>query len=441
MRAYTAFLFITAAILFFFAPAAGAAEEQVVYSFGPMQVATAMPMPAPTPAGGSTTLGNYTKLEINPTYSQVALKPGESKDITIMVRNRDRRTVTLTPRIRPQPYPLPYELDPSWVTITPVSADIPEGGSAKFTVKVSAPADASRGSSTANLVFTDEEYPSAYPTPYPNYIHQMNLNVNIISPPVVQVSPMYISDQVEAGKEYRYSVEIKNTGKIPVQLDPEISSDSFISYGPFGVTEPGLTADSFRLNAPSSILAGSTGTLEIILLVPADATGYSNGYIDLGIDDPSLLQGEGRISMNFNIWKQPPVSYIKQFTLDAAEPMSIELTSGFAGYPSSIVTGTIREPSFETTITGPDGIVTARPVQKIIRGSVNLDGDPILSPSSEEATYHENSVQYSVIYAIEGKPGTWQLSVKPKNTQNFEYKISLGNAGTGISSVNLFSLP
>ncbi|HEX3001291.1 MAG TPA: hypothetical protein VHN82_02820, partial [Methanoregula sp.] len=210
-------------------------------------------------------------------------------------------------------------------------------------------------------------------------------------------------------------------------------------YGPYGITEPGLTADSFQLIAPSSIPPGSTGTLEIIMKVPPAATGYSNGYIDLGIDDPSLMQGEGRVSLNFNIWKQPAVSYVKQFTLDAAEPVSIELTSGYSGYPAPIATSTIREPSFETTITGPDGIVTARPVQKIIRGSVNLDGDPTIASSSKDAAYHETSVQYTVIYAVEGKPGVWQLSVTPKNTQNFEYKITLGNPNTGIPSLNLFS--
>lgn len=441
MKPFSISIIIAAAVLLFLTPAACAADDQAGNFGAGMQVVTAIPIPAPTPGTISSPAGNYTKLEINPAYTQFALKPGESKDMTITVRNRDSKTVTLTPKIKLQPYNIPYELDPSWIAVTPASADVPAGESIKFTMKVSAPADASRGPYNANLVFTDEEYPAAYPTPYPNYIHQMNFNVNIIVPPVVQISPQYISDQVEAGKEYRYTVEIKNTGSSSVQLAPKISSDSFISYGPYGVTEPGLTADSFQLIAPSSIPPGSTGTLEIIMKVPAAATGYSNGYIDLGIDDPSLMQGEGRVSLNFNIWKQPQVSYVKQFTLDTAEPVSIELTSGYSGYPAPIATSTIREPSFETTITGPEGIVTARPVQKIIRGSVSLDGDPVVSPSSKEAAYHETSAQYTVVYAVEGKPGVWQLSVTPKNTQNFEYKITLGNTNTGIPSLNLFSSP
>ncbi|PKG33359.1 hypothetical protein [Methanoregula sp.] len=439
MRPFSISIIITAAVLLFLAPAACAADDQTGNSGASMQVVTAIPLPVPTPGTIASPVGNYTKLEINPTYTQFALKPGESKDMTITVRNRDSKTVTLTPKIKLQPYNIPYELDPSWIAVSPASADVPAGESIKFTMKVSTPADASRGPYNANLVFTDEEYPAAYPTPYPNYIHQMNFYVNIIVPPVVQISPLYISDQVEAGKEYRYTVEIKNTGASSVQLAPKISSDSFMSYGLYGVTEPGLTSDSFQLIAPSSIPPGSTGTLEIIMKVPPAATGYSNGYIDLGIDDPSLMQGEGRVSLNFNIWKQPAVSYVKQFTLDAAEPVSIELTSGYSGYPAPIATSTIREPSFETTITGPGGIVTARPVQKIIRGSVNLDGDPMTASLSKEAAYHETSVQYTVIYAVEGKPGVWQLSVTPKNTQNFEYKITLGNPNTGIPSLNLFS--
>ncbi|MCK9631622.1 MAG: hypothetical protein M0R30_08250 [Methanoregula sp.] len=434
-------LLIAAVMLFFLIAAAGAAEEQPAYSSQAMQVVKAIPLPAPTPAAGSDTAGNYTKLEINPTYMQFALKPGESKEMTVTVRNRDNKAADLRPAVKTLPYNGPYTLDSSWITITPESFELPAGESTKFTVKVAAPADASRGSSSTIIAFTDEQYPSAYPTPYPNYIHQMNVNVNIVSLPAIQISPMYISDQVEAGKEYRYPIEIKNTGTTTVQLDPEISSDSFMTYGPYGPVEPGLTGSAFKLNAPSSIPPGATGSLEVVMNVPATATGYYNGYIDLGIDDPSLLQGEGRVSMNFNIWRQPPEPYVRKFTLDAAEPISIELTSGYSGYANPLTAATVREPSFETTLTGPEGIVPISPVQKVIKGTVSLSSDQLLSAASQEGTYQEVNTQYIVTYTAEGRPGAWQLSVMPKNAQSFEYTITLGKAIAGIPSLNLFPSP
>jgi hypothetical protein len=434
-------LLITAVMLFFLIAAAGAAEEQTAYSSQSVQVVTAIPLPAPTPAVGSDTAGNFTKLEINPTYTQFALKPGESKDMTVTVRNRDSKSVSIRPTVKTEPYKVQYVLDSSWITITPDTAEVPAGESTKFTVKVAAPADASRGSSSTMIVFTDEQYPSGYPTPFPNYIHQMNVGVNIVSLPAVQVSPLYISDQVEAGKEYRYPVEIKNTGTTAVQLDPEISSDSFVAYGPYGPVEPGLTESAFKLNAPSSIPPGATGTLEVVMNVPAAATGYYNGYIDLGIDDPSLQQGEGRVSMNFNIWKQPPESYVRKFTLDAAEPITIELTSGYSGYPNPLTAATVREPSFDTTLTGPEGNVPISPTQKVIKGTVSLGGDPVLAASSQAGTYQEVNTQYIVTYTAEGRPGAWQLSVMPKNAQSFEYKITLGKAMAGLPSLNLFPSP
>jgi hypothetical protein len=405
-----------------------------------------IPVPMPTLAAGTDMTGNFTKLEIIPSYSQFTLKPGESKDMTVTVRNRDSRTVSLRPEVKSQPYGSPYILESSWMSVTPATTEVEAGGNAKFTVKASVPADALRGSYNTMVVFTDEQYPSPYPTPFPNYIHVMNLGVNVVSPPVITISTPYVSDQVEAGKQYQYSVEIQNTGNSAVQLNPRITGDGYPVYSPSGIQEPALTENDFSLNAPSSIQPGAKGTVNVILTVPVTSRGYYNGYIDLGIDDPSLREGEGRIMLNFNIWKQPLEPFIKKFTMDARDPISVELTSVFSSMgpvPAGMLTNLMpdREPGFEMLLTGPGGTVAARPVQKVIKGTVNLGGDSMGIPSWQAGTYLEMNTQYIVTYSAEGMPGDWQLSVMPKNAQTFEYKITLGGPDAPVASVNTTGTP
>lgn len=440
MKRVSATILIAAVIMAFLIAGTGVNAEQTVEV---IHTGSAMiPMPVPTTAPMSDTTGNYTRLEIIPSNTQFTLKPGESKEMTVTVRNRDTKTTTLHPAVRVQPINGPYMLDSSWITISPQSADVPAGGSTKITIRASVPADALRGSYNTMIVFTDQQYPSPYPTPYPNYVHQMNVGVTVVSPPVVQIATPFVSDQIEAGKEYRYNVEITNTGTATLQLNPKVGSDSYPMYGPSGPQEPALTESAFSINAPRSLPPGTTGTLNIVVNVPASSNGYYNGNIDLGIDDPTLREGEGRIQVNFNIWKQPPEAYVKKFTMDTREPISIELTSGMSMFggtmPENLLRDMpVREPTFDTTLTGPEGAVAIRPIQKIIKGSVSLGTDPILSASQKAGTYQETNTQYIVTYAADGTPGAWQLSVMPKNSQYFEYKITLG--GKDYSSLAVTS--
>ncbi|NMB77585.1 MAG: hypothetical protein GYA23_00640 [Methanomicrobiales archaeon] len=388
-------------------------------------------MPVPTPAPSPVAGGNYSKLELNPSYYLFGLKPGETKEVIVTVRNRDSKPVAVHPAFRPAPFAGPFELDRSWISISPTDAEVPAGGSAKFTVRATAPADAQRGTYNSQIVFTDEQYPSPYPAPYPNYVHQMSIGANILTPPVVKISPSMISDQIEAGKEYRYVVEITNSGTSPLVLNPKAESENYPVYGPSGPMEPALTAGAFSLNAPTTLQPGSTGTLNINLNTPATAGGYYNGYIDLGIDDASLMQGEGRIMTNFNIWKQPPEPFVRKFTMDKEEPLAVEISSGVSwfgsGMPADVLRDMpVREPSFDTTLTGPDGAVALTPVKKIIKGNVNLGGDMLPFDSGKAGTYQETNVQYVVTYTAEGEPGNWQLQVMPRNSQSFEYTITLG---------------
>jgi hypothetical protein len=397
-----------------------------------ISTAVGMPLPGLASPSGSDPTANFTKLEILPSYLHFGLKPGDSKEQTVMVRNRDTRTITVTPSLKAQPYGGPTMMDNSWVVITPVSADIPAGESAKFTVKATVPQNAYRGSFSSLMVFTDESYPSPYPTPFPNYIHVLNLAVDVTSPPAIQISTPYISDQMESGREYHYEVTIKNTGKNQISLNPKIGGDTYPMYGPAGQQEPALTESAFTLHAPSSLQPGTSGTLNIDVRVSPVSTGYYNGYIDLGIDDPTLLEGEGRIQLNFIVWQQPGEPFVKAFSLAGDGPIAIELTSGMPGFmpsasPAALSNIPVKEPTFETTLSGPDGIVTLTPAGKVIKGTVMLNSDPLSGLPTTARGYQDSGAQYTYSYTAPGKQGTWKLTVMPRNMQVFDYKISLGS--------------
>lgn len=398
-----------------------------------VQSAAAVPMPAPTPltSSGDGT-GNISKLEISPTYLNIALAPGERKESVVTVRNRDSKAVSVEPMVRQTTYAGPNLLDASWISISPAQADIPPGESRKFTVTTAIPSDAIRGYYYGSVSFTNETYPSPYPQPVPGYIHAMSLSLNVISQPAVLISTPYISDQLEAGKDYHYEIVLRNSGTSAVPIDPVLRSDSYPMYGLYGSGAPYLNESAFRISAPSSIPAGGNETVTLSLKVPPGMNGYYNGYLDLGIDDPAMMEGEDRVQINFQVWSQPPGSFVKEFSLDATEPVSIELSSVTSGYGipvpgSGSKAGLVPEPSFDANLAGPGGNTPLTLVQKVIKGTVNAGGSGMPYGTSGDS-YQDVSSQYIFTYTAQGTPGAWKLMVTPKNTQSFEYRISMGNS-------------
>ncbi|MCX9009501.1 MAG: hypothetical protein OIN66_00120 [Candidatus Methanoperedens sp.] len=381
---------------------------------------------AGTPAAAAQTV-NFTKIEISPQYSNFRLQPGESKEITVTVRNKEKKALTVKPNTVILPYG-GYTVDTAWITVTPNSAEIPAGGSQKFTVKAEVPKDASIGNSGLQIAFTDEVMPMPYPQPIPNYIHAFQLSVEVWTPPKLQIMTPYLSDQLEAGKEYDYMIKLKNTGNQAISISPKLGSDNMYYGGPYGMTSPALTEDSITITSPNSIPSGATETVKVHVKVPADAKGYYNGYIDLGIDDPSVRDWEGKVQLNFNIWKQPVDAFTKSFNLTEADPITIEVSSSnYYGYPVANGQGTnAKEPSFETSLVGPGGKAALNVTKTVIKGNVNMGGDRPPWEIDSASIYQDMGVQHIVTYRANGSPGEWKLSVLPRNTQGFEYSITIG---------------
>lgn len=370
---------------------------------------------------------NFTKIEISPQYGNFRLQPGESKEMTVTVRNKENKTVSVKPFTVLAPYGS-YTAYPEWVTIAPETAKIPAGGSQKFTVKVTVPADASIGGSGLQIAFTNETMPAPYPMPYPNYIHVFQLSLDIWTMPKIQIMNQYINDMLEAGKEYDYEVKLKNTGKEAIKIDPKMSSDNAFYGGPYGPMTAAFTDDAITITSPSSVPAGATETVKIHVKVPIDSKGQYNGGINLNIDDPSIRDYEGRVQLYFNVWTQPTEPFVKNFNMKEAAPLTIEISSSFGyGYPYGMPNANNKkEPSFETTIEGPSGKVDSIVTKTMIKGGVNLGGQLPPWELDSKGIYQENGVQLVETYKVSGTKGAWKLKVLPKNTESFEYSITIG---------------
>src|SRR5660398_154908 len=142
MNKFTGILAFTLVLAMF---AGTASSEQVVMQENMPTVG----MPVPEQAF------NFTKIEISPQFTNFRLMPGENKETTVTLRNKETKSVSVKPNIVLAPYG-GYNVDPKWITVTPESADIPAGGSQKFTIKVVLPGDASIGNSGVQVAFTDE---------------------------------------------------------------------------------------------------------------------------------------------------------------------------------------------------------------------------------------------------------------------------------------------
>lgn len=364
--------------------------------------------------------GSITKLEIIPQYGNIRLQPGESKEIIVTVRNRDEKSVSINTNIGI----MNGYIDIGWITVTPTKTEIPVGESKKFTIKVSVPKDASIGGSSIQIAFADGILPKPYSEPIipPIYNNAFQLSVDIWTPPKLQIMMPYINGQFEAGNKYDYEIKVKNIGDKEIGINPKLGNDMY--YGPYPI--PILADKYITIKAPNSIRAGEIETIKIHIDVPKDTRGYYNNYIDLGADDPSIREGDARISLSFNIWVQPTEPFIKKFSLDKKSDITVEITSNnYYNLPMPI--GEWKEPSFETNLVGPEGEAGLQLTKTIMKGNVNMGSDkPILETDSNSA-YQEMGGQYIFTYKTAGSIGEWKLKVLPKNVPGFDYSIIIGD--------------
>ncbi len=427
MKRYVNYIAIALAVLGMFAGAGIVSAQEV----GQAQKVVS----APSVTGDVQSL-NFTKIEINPRYGNFRLQPGNSKEISVTITNKEKKPVSVKPGIEIPPYG-EYLMEKEWMTVTPESAEIPAGGSQKFTVKASVPEDATPGYYNAQVKFTDEEIPSPYPQPFPNYVHAFQLSIDVWTPPQIQILKPYISDQLEAGKEYDYTIKLKNVADKTIAISPKITRDDYMYYGPYGTAEPAFKDDAITIKAPAEIAAGQTAEVNVHVIVPAEAKGNYQGAIDLGMaDQPSRDMYANRINLQFGVWKQPTEPFVKSFTANEATPVTVEVNSNllngiysYIGYASGAAKSD-KTPSFTVELNGPDNKpITLKKTKAVIKGGISLGGMDSMYPpweSESEGIYQEMGIQYIETYSADVPAGDMKLSILPRDTQSFEYTITIG---------------
>ena len=429
----------------------------------------------------------FDKIKVDPAYKYLQLKPGDSENFTVTVENNDNKTIELKPRTLITPYTENF-INESWISINPSEKALKPGEKEEFEVKVSIPKDANVGSYAVLIAFTEKVPEGDVAGYYQSFPGTMQLNVQVWIPPTVQILTPYVNDLVEAGKSYTYEVKLKNTGNQDIAISPELTEgEGIIYYGsaasstvspptvPSSIMSSPTVSDStvssptmsdstvsssimspsagpaqafgkeaITVEAPEKIKAGQTDVVKLKLAVPANAKGSYSGSLDLHINDPGISNG-GTVPLSFRILPVLKEPYETSFEARTDDPITIGITAYQYGY-GMYTSGGNRDltPSFKVNLKDPSGNkVTPTLINTKSSGSINIVDNtypqprPLLDVSSKIAgnmeTYNQGSYQggtttFVETYTVPGATGKWTLSILPKNTENFEYSITIGAA-------------
>lgn len=372
-------------------------------------------IPYETPIVNIEQQDDSTKLEISPKDANLRIQPGEKKEVTVIVKNKDKNAVIVMHKVVIPTFGMPLP-DKDWIKIKPGKSEISPNGSQNFVVNVSLPKDANIGNYNVIIAFN-----ALYPGQILNYAN-FNLSIDVWTPPKILISPMYIKDQLEAMKEYDYEIKLKNEGDKEIAINPIVGSDGF--FGPYGMP-PAFNDSAITITGPNSITANAIETVKVHIRVP-NSSGYYNGYIDFGINDPSMPENLDRVNLTFNIWKQPTDYFIKKFSLERDSPITIEMSS--FSYGMYMADNEKSKPSFEAILKGPDGTSNLKSSKKVIKGSVILGGEIPPWDIHSKNIYQETGIQYIETYTVNGTAGKYILSILPIKVPEFEYSITIGGS-------------
>nr|QNO50679.1 hypothetical protein FFGHKCHG_00033 [Methanosarcinales archaeon ANME-2c ERB4] len=383
---------------------------------------------------------NFSKLRISPRSDWIEMMPGDSKEITVTVKNIDNRTISIDPEVIISPRS-EYVFDEDWIVMRPVVAELKPDFEEEFSFMVEIPAGAECGRYNVQVAFTDEMEQMPYLTPRPHHINAFRLMVGVWKPPVIRVLPSHIHDRVESDRGYDYQIYIENVGEKNVGIDPEMSDDGW--YYELYSTAPAFENDAITVDAPSVVPAGGNATVNLHLSVPAGAKGRYHGELDLNIDDPAMAHewyGETSVHLSFEVWTQPTEPFVKAFTTETDARIAIELVSNWWGRYGTCRSGSSHDedPFFDVALAGPNGAAVLNLTRIVIRGSVNLGGSDCIPPppgllweTGGDDVYNEERGEYREHYiAATGSPiGDWELEILPHYVEEFEYTIAIGEAG------------
>ena len=363
------------------------------------------------------TIQNAVANIIDPQSYYTGLTAGSATQFTVSFTNEGSEALVLTPKAVAVPNS-GKNIDESWITISPANTTVAPGSVQKFNIDLNAPGDAESGEYQTIIAFTDDFLPTST-----QFANSMNLQLSVQALPKIQLETQYISDTIDAGKEYEYKIKIKNVASKDVTIDPKIPVNSNY-YDPTYI--PAFNSDAIGISAPSIIKAGETANMTIKVKVPKNVTGRYYGNILMNVDGevtPNYMNTP-QMNLDFTVFKQPLVPYAKTFKTVNKKPITIEVSTDTSDNPW-LQSPKKEKPSFELKLKRNKKPVNMNFVKSIESGSVSIGGG---YSSTWDDNYQNYGTRYVETYTAPGAVGNWELSVLPKNTQNFGYSITVGDS-------------
>lgn len=392
----------------------------------------------------------FEKIRVDPAYKYLELEPGDSDNFTVTVENQDNKTIKLKPELLITPYTENF-MNENWTSISPSEKALKPGEKQEFQIRINIPEDADLGNYAALIAFTEKVPEGDVAGYYPNFPGTMQLNLQVWVRPSVQILTPYVNDLVEAGETYTYEIKLRNTGDKDIAISPELTREGGIIYAEgvassTGMPQQAFGDDAISVEAPEKIKAGQTAIIELTLAVPADAKGSYSGSLDLNIDDPGIRDYEELVSLSFRILPVPEEPYESTFEAETDEPITLEIKAYQYGY-GLYTTGGNRDltPFFNVSLIDPSGNeVTPTLVNTKYSGSINIVDDTYPQPpypmpyvssrvaggmeTYDQGNYQGGTTTFVKTYSAPGAAGEWTLSILPRNTENFEYTVTIGAA-------------
>ena len=361
--------------------------------------------------------------EINPSYYDLYLQQGESSNFNVSFKNNGRKTLDVEPKIVDVPY---SNLDESWITISPASTTVNPGAEQEFTIEINVPEDANGGNFETYIAFTDDVVSTPETDAYSQYVNTIHLSVTVPIYPKIELQTSYVSDTVEAGKEYEYTIKIKNIAAKNITINPEVTRNIDV----YSVDTFGLDDDAIEISAPSTLTPGQIADMVISVPVPENATGTYYGVIEMNIDGQQNIGYDPQIYLDFRVKHQPSVPYVKTFNTRTTDPITIEVsTSVYTENTWLRSPPKDKDPSFELNLKYDSSPVDMTLVKTTQMGNVYIGWDNFPVWSNDESTgYQNNNRYYTETYTIPGAIGNWELTILPTNAENFDYSITIGDS-------------
>jgi hypothetical protein len=359
--------------------------------------------------------GTLSTNQIDPSSDYQYIMAGNQVTVAVSFTNNGNDTITLAPKLVPVTNSQ-NDISESWITISPTNAKVTPGSVQKFSITEKIPVDAEGGYYQGQIAFTNDLVPNST-----EYANSMQLSISVQAQPKIELQTSYISDNVENGKEYVYKLNIKNLATKTITIDPKL-----INYNP-GVSQA-FGDDAIEFSAPSTLNAGEVANMTLNVQVPENTTGSYNGYIDMNVDGKANDGSQPQLGLSFSIWKQPLTPFIKNFNTNTAAPITIEVSTDVYNSDAGLRCSPKKEkPSFNVGLTRDSSRVDLTFVKSVESGSVSIGGSYPISLLTAGDIYQDSTNHYVETYLVPGAVGSWELSILPKNTNNFGYSITVGD--------------